>query len=118
MKRRCRHQDLRLLDLVPGQVAYYVTPGGWVPVHIGGTITILVETIPDTACQGCPLAAYSHILRAIPGQRGAYEKLCTVPFLRTGKLALESLMQYRGCGAKDDDYVRAKQLIERNKKVA
>lgn len=110
--------DLRLLELVPGQVAYYVTPGGGVPVHIGGAKNILVETMPETACQGCPLAAYSHILRAIPGRPYDFEKLCTIPFLRAGKLTLESLMQYRGCGAKDDDYAKAKRLLKKETRVA
>lgn len=112
------HYNLSPLAAAELDVAYYVTPGGWVPVHIGGTKTILVETMPDTACQGCPLAAYSHILRAIPARHGAYEKLCTVPFLRAGKLALDSLMQYRGCGATDSDYARAKRLMKRERRSA
>jgi len=110
-----RH-DLRLLELVPGQVGYYVTPGGWVPVPIGTTKALGDQDVPDPACCKCPLAAYSHILRELPGHSGAFEKLCTIPFLRDRKLTLESLMQYQGCGAKNSDYVQAKKLLGRGRR--
>lgn len=110
--------DLRLLELVPGQVGYYVTPGGWVPVIIGTTRCLGALNVPDTACGKCPLAAYSHILREISGHIGAFEKLCTLPFLHDGKLTLEALMQYRGCGAKDSDYAKAKRLLKKETRVA
>lgn len=105
-----RH-DLRLLELVPGQVGYYVTPGGWVPVPIGTTRCLGTLDVSEAACRKCPLAAYSHIMREVYGCINAFEKLCTIPFLRDRKLTLGALMQYRGCGAKDDDYVQAKQLL-------
>lgn len=58
------------------------------------------------------------ILREIPGCKGAFRKLCTIPFLRDGKLSLSSLMQYRGCGAKDNDYAQAKKMLGRKRRVA
>ena len=105
-----RH-DLRLLELVPGLVGYYVTPVGWVPVPIGTSWPLRGQDVPDAACRKCPLAAYSHILREFPGRRGTFEKLCTIPFLRDRKLTLDSLMQYQGCGAKGSDYAQAKKLL-------
>jgi hypothetical protein len=104
------------LSLLAGfEVAYYVAPGGWVPLYVGDTTTVLANSMPEAVCTGCPLAAYSHVLRAALRCPHVYEKLCTIPFVRGGKISLEALMQYQGCGAKDSDYARARKLVSRGR---
>lgn len=64
----------------------------------------------DDDSRRCPLSAYPHVMCPIAGRPHALEKYCTVPFIRAGLIPLSRYMRYGGCGAKSDDYIRAKAL--------
>ncbi|EGJ50281.1 hypothetical protein [Desulfocurvibacter africanus] len=99
-------------DWQPGVV--YVS--GWRPIWVPrANLMIKSDDMPESACQGCPLAAYWHPM--VPyafmsnGRAYSFEKLCTIPLIKAGLILLREHMRSGGCGAKSDDYVQAVKLL-------
>lgn len=105
-----RAEDRKLFEFLPwNEVGYIWTEDGHIPLLIGETKAVLGTRMNDKFCYECPLASYSHVLRKIGPHY--YEKLCTIPFIKSGKVPLLQLIKGGGCGAKGTDYKEARTLL-------
>lgn len=108
--KKIRAQDRKLLTFLPwNDVGYVNLEDGLTPILIGQTKAVLGTRMNNDFCFQCPLASYSHVLRKTHPH--TYEKLCTIPFVKSGKVPLLQLMKNSGCGAKSTDYKEARKLL-------
>lgn len=76
----------------------------------------LATEINDKLCNNCPLAARAHPM--VEFKKNHYLKLCTASVIRNDLLTLNEVFEGEGgCGAKNDDYQRAKIMFKNKLEV-
>ncbi len=76
------------------------------------------EDVNDRFCGDCPLACYAHPMVEDETRKYCYHKLCTLTVIKASLINLkEVLLDKGGCNQKSSDYQRARELLDKLKKV-